>query len=142
MLFFIGIFAFLLMVTFLVDARLQVNLAAFGTMWTLGCIVAMLTVGVIVCGGSSTILADDEATTPESSSKLCGRPYYEVIDSFKQAGFEDVRANALGDVGFIRHFFVRRGVVTSVCIAGRSDFRAGEIFLRSDAVVVKYHPRR
>ena len=84
------------------------------------------------------LLAKDEVVAPCDGSNLDSYEVdvTEIEDVFIKAGFTNVSAARLKDVGF---FSRKRGDASYVTINGNAQFRRGDIYRRDAEVIVWFH---
>lgn len=83
------------------------------------------------------ILSDNEVKAPLSASDYNYKKYSDVITSLTEAGFTNIKKQAIYDVYF--GFLVSEGELKEVTIDGKSSFRKGDIFKNDAEVIVTYH---
>lgn len=75
-----------------------------------------------------------------SSKELCDLTYTEAVAKLKEMGFTNVRAEALGDIGW--GWFYNENDVKEIVINGSTKFSAGDVFARDVEILVKYHSKK
>ena len=71
-----------------------------------------------------------------SEAEYRRKNYNDVILQLKNSGFENINTVPLYDVYF---GITEVGSVKSVSIAGKRDYRRGDVFKKDDVVTVTYH---
>ena len=69
-----------------------------------------------------------------------GKKYEDVVAELKEKGFENVQVNNLEDV--VIGVFNKDGVVESVTINGRSDYKSGEWIDKQTEIIIAYHGKK
>lgn len=87
------------------------------------------------CSGGSN--ATDAIRMSESSKRLEGRQYQDVVGALQKAGFTNVKANPLGDL--ITGWLSGEGEVKAVEVDGDSSFSTDDSFPSAAPIVVSYH---
>ena len=82
----------------------------------------------------------DEVQITKNMQNYSGKDYIKVASLFQASGFTNVSANSLRDLSFFSS--KKDGQVESVSINGNDDFEAGDIFSKTDHVVITYHSMR
>lgn len=104
----------------------------------------------LVCHGSEievkTNYFDRKVTLDSTQAKVANSAYIyrdmeyaKVLSALKKAGFKNITSNAIYDADNESIFSHHDGDVTEITIAGKKDFKKGEVFLKTDAVVITYH---
>ncbi len=75
-----------------------------------------------------------------SSKDLCKLTYTEAVAELRKMGFTNVRAEALGDIGW--GWFYTENEVKEVVINGSTKFSVNDVFARDVEIVVKYHSKK
>lgn len=106
-----------------------------------GCILLIASMAMGIRQSSDNgrdLLAKDEAIVPCDGVNLDSYEVdvTEIEDVFIRAGFTNVRAARLKDVGF---FSRKRGDASYVTINGNAQFRRGDIYRRDAEVIVWFH---
>lgn len=83
-----------------------------------------------------TELAEDEVKMQNSEAEYRNKNYNDVILQLKNSGFENINTVPLYDIYF---GITEVGSVKSVSIAGKRDYRRGDVFKKNDVVTVTYH---
>lgn len=84
--------------------------------------------------------SSDEVTINESLAYCEGENINGVVAQFRSAGFSNIQAVPLNDLGILAAR--KDGQVESVSINGDEDFDEGDVFSKSDNVVITYHSKR
>ena len=96
--------------------------------------------GALLLEGEPVELAYHETLVPLSSSRVCGMTCDEVIEEFERSGFTNIQFESLRDLGPIRRLLLdEEHRVSSVSIAGKSEFNVGDIVRKSDVVRIQFH---
>lgn len=85
----------------------------------------------------SPALTETKAATPLSSADCMYKNYLEIVPQFEQAGFTDVRTEAVPDM--LNGWLVEVGDVKEVWIGEETSFQKNEIFEKIAPVIVRYH---
>jgi len=80
---------------------------------------------------------EGEARTPSGSIILKGDNYLEVIDTFKEAGFINIRTEVIEDL--ILGWLTKDGEVESVSVDGNIDYSPDDWYPPNVEVVITYH---
>jgi DNA-directed RNA polymerase subunit RPC12/RpoP len=84
-----------------------------------------------------TIESKTKAKVPESSKKLKGKNYQDVIAGLQAAGFTSITTAKLTDL--VNGWVTKDGEVEKVSINGVSDFKADASFPKDAEIVISYH---
>lgn len=83
-----------------------------------------------------TELADDEVKLDVPNSEYKFKNYVEVETALKSLGFTNIKHNVLYDIVL---GWTDEGEVDSVSIAGKTDFKRGDVFASDSEVIITYH---
>lgn len=78
----------------------------------------------------------NEVMAPMSASDCAYKNYAEIVTTFRNAGFTNIRENILYDIVW---GWTENGEVDSVTVNGSSDFARGNVFSKDAPVVITYH---
>ena len=84
-------------------------------------------------------LAPGQIKIMAPASVYLEKNYKDVEGAFRGMGFFNIKFKILYDIAI---GWTDRGTVGAVTVAGKSDFRRGDIFKSSDEVVITYHMRK
>ena len=84
-------------------------------------------------------LAPGQIKIMAPASVYLEKNYKDVEDAFRGLGFFNIKFKILYDIAI---GWTDRGTVEAVTVAGKSDFRRGDIFKSGDEVVITYHMRK
>jgi len=79
---------------------------------------------------------EGQAMVPDSASNLKYLNYQETVDKLEQAGFTNIKTDAVYDIVW---GFTTEGTVASIMIGTATDFNRGDVFDADAPVVVTYH---
>lgn len=79
----------------------------------------------------------DKISMPEKSKYYLGRNYETVQAELEDLGFEEFELRTIDDL--VIGFLSKEGDVESVSIAGIKNFEKGDLFKKTDKVVITYH---
>lgn len=82
------------------------------------------------------VLADNQVKIDFTPYSLVGKNFKTVGEELEQEGFTDINYEIAYDIVW---GITEEGSVKNLTIAGRSDFSKGDIFLKSDPIVITYH---
>lgn len=74
---------------------------------------------------------------PSSSKEYKGDNYEQVLRELKDIGFTDIEVIMQEDL--VLGLFTKDGSIERISIGGDHDFRAGDIFLKDEHVIITYH---
>lgn len=83
------------------------------------------------------IISSGEVQITENMESCEGENYDAVTTLFSAAGFTNIQTIALKDLNFFRAG--KNGQVESVSINGDDGFEKGEVFKKTDCVIITYH---
>lgn len=86
------------------------------------------------------IIPSSEARITGDMRNCKGKNYNAVAAMFRHAGFNNIKTVPLDDLNFFTSN--KNGQVESISINGNDDFDEGEIFQRSESVLITYHSMR
>ena len=98
---------------------------------------ACITVMTLVGCGEESNKHEGEANTPSGSSIQEGRNYQEVIDTFEEEGFRNIKTEKLEDL--ITGWLTKDGEVEEVSVGGDVDYSQDEWVSVDTEVIIKYH---
>jgi len=98
---------------------------------------ACITVMTLVGCGEESNKHEGEANTPSGSSIQEGRNYQEVIDTFEEEGFRNIKTEKLEDL--ITGWLTKDGEVEEVSVGGDVDYSQDEWVSVDTEVILKYH---
>ncbi|ART75166.1 hypothetical protein B4U37_03515 [Sutcliffiella horikoshii] len=101
----------------------------------IGIIIACILITLVGCAGDSG--HEGEAKTPSGSSVQEGRDYQEVVDEFKEKGFNNIKTEKLEDL--ITGWLTKDGEVESVSVDGDKDYSPDVWYSNDVEVVITYH---
>lgn len=79
---------------------------------------------------------EGQVMVPDSASNLKYINYQETVEKLRQAGFTNIKTEAVYDIVW---GFTAEGTVASITIGEVSDFNRGDVFEKDTPVVVTYH---
>ncbi len=82
---------------------------------------------------------DGKIKIAEASYTYKSANYNNVVSKLKEAGFENITAQAIYDLGTGFWDSLNHEEVESVAIAGKSDFEEGDVFDKTAEVIVVFH---
>ena len=81
-------------------------------------------------------VGENEAYVPCAEDACYDKNYQEILSTFKDAGFTNIKTEILYDIVW---GFTEEGAVESVSINGNENFKKGDIFLKDAPIVITYH---
>jgi hypothetical protein len=91
---------------------------------------------LVGCNGNSNE-HDGEAKTPSGSDVQKGRDYQDVVNDFKEEGFNNIKTEKLEDL--ITGWITKDGEVESVSVDGDKDYSPDVWYSNDVEVVITYH---
>lgn len=82
-------------------------------------------------------LSEDEIKIEDSDLHFYGNDYKDVVKYFSDLGFTNIRTEPVYDIVF--GILASENDFDSVSIAGDTEIQKGDIFKKTDEVVIKYH---
>lgn len=88
-------------------------------------------------GRTRRIISHHEVQVTEDMASCGGKHYQAVVSLFQSAGFSSIKAVGLKDLNLLTAR--KNGQVDIVSISGKDNFEEGDIFQKSDSVIITYH---
>ena len=109
------------------------------------CVAMYIALSALILGDSQErkkrrVASANEVQISEAMKNGKGKNYNAVINVYRSAGFNNIKAIALGDLSFFTA--KKNGLVATVSINGNDDFDEGDIFQRNANVIITYHSTR
>ena len=90
---------------------------------------------LVACSGSDGHIG--EAKTPSGSSKMKGRDYESVVESFEEKGFTNIRLETIDDL--VLGWLTKEGEVEKVTVGGDEKYSSDKWLPADIEVVIYYH---